>query len=107
VIVADAGILQALDALHQAARRAEFDKFALILAMLETFLAAPGPMTEPELAQIRRRALATQACLGAAAQGIRSARQRMAEIESARRLVTYDKRGVRRDHEGFGTSTRI
>ena len=105
--MADAGILDALDALHDATRRAKFEEFSAILARLETFLASPNPMTEPELDQIRRRALAAQACLGAAAQGIRSARYRMAEIESAQRLVTYDKRGQRRDHEGFGKSTRI
>lgn len=105
--MAEAGILGVLDALHQATRRAEFDRFPVLLARLETFLAAPDRLTGPELEQVRHRAFAVQACLGAAAQGVRSARQRMAEIESARRLVTYDNRGQRRDHEGFGQSTRI
>lgn len=100
-------ILEVLDELHQAARRADFTGLATISAGLETVLAASDRLSEPELEQIRRRALAVQACLGAAAQGIRSARQRLAEIEAARRLVTYDAGGKRRDHEGSGQSKRI
>ncbi len=105
--MANARILESLGALHRAIRQADFKAIARISAELETFLLAPDRLSEADLEKIRRQSFAVQTCLGAALQGMRNARQRMAEIRAAGRLVTYDNQGQRRSHALQGESKRI
>lgn len=103
----EARILESLGALHRAIRQADFKEVSRISGELETFLLAPDQFAEADLEKIRRQSFAVQTCLGAALQGLRSARQRLADIKAAGRLVTYDVQGLRQSYAVHGQAKRI
>jgi hypothetical protein len=105
--MAEVRILESLGALHSAIRQADFKEITRISGELETFFHAPDQFAEADLEKIRRQSFAVQTCLGAALQGMRSARQRLADIRAAGRLVTYDNQGQRQSHTVPGQAKRI
>jgi hypothetical protein len=94
----EAALESILDRIHQAVRKADFTAFAMLAAETERLLDGLGPgMTQAGLDRMRKKANRNAACLTAAARGLRAARRRLADVQTAGQLVTYDIQGRRAD----------
>ena len=86
-------LMTALCQVRAALIDADFDRLGAISAELETFFPEMSRLSEAEQAGIRQAAGDTARCLGAAMQGLRAARRRIAELSAMDRPATYDATG--------------
>lgn len=90
-------LTQALDALQEAIRRADFLALQGCTTEIEAALdTLPRDLNEARLMQLRAQAARSMTALEAMGRGLRAARRRLEEVaESARGTGTYDNRGRR------------
>ena len=85
-----------LDTVHDMLRNGRLGDLAPLTAAITAGLATLAAADDAMLASVQRRAARNIACLAAAAQGLRAARRRIAEIRSIEAgFVFYDKSGKR------------
>lgn len=101
-------VLALLSRIDAALDAGDFNELATCAPLLEKAVAMLG--TDDELVALRQRALRLSSRLQSAAEGVRAARWRLADIRSmgqaGDRLVTYDGTGQKRDAGGAGLLTR-
>lgn len=101
-------VLALLNRIDAALDAGNFDDLALCAPLLEEAVGTLHP--DDGLAALRQRALRLSSRLQSAAEGVRAARWRLADIRSMGRagdkLVTYDGTGQKRDAGGAGLLTR-
>lgn len=86
-------LMTALCQVRAALIEADFDQVDTIRAELETIFTELSDLSEAEQARIRHAAGDTALCLGAAMQGLRAARRRVADLSAMDRPATYDATG--------------
>ncbi|MBU9697836.1 hypothetical protein GU927_008240 [Rhodobacteraceae bacterium HSP-20] len=92
------GITEVMEAIREAALRADFAAMERLSARLETVF-TPEDHLDPLLLQgVAELARGNETCLRAALLGVRSARRRVAELAAAARAETYDCTGRRHGH---------
>lgn len=88
-----------LDAVEQAARRADLPALARLAPALEAEMACTPPSDPALIRRLRGQAGRVARCLEAARQGVQAARRRLTEIRRAGGpLRTYDRQGQTLSH---------
>jgi hypothetical protein len=96
-----------LDAIRLALREGRLADLAPLAEALEAALDGPGEVAAGGLDRLRRQACANQDLLSSAAQGVRAARRRLAEIRAIDAgFVAYGPSGARDGTRGPEALTR-
>lgn len=84
-----------LDGMHEAILHADFARLDALTGETEVLLSQIGPIRDATLCdRLRRKAHRNEACLAAAARGLRAARRRLRELQRVGNgLLTYGGNG--------------